>query len=429
MKNAYDYLETNNEEALHTQFDIWTGPNGAILEDHAESDHDMPCRLPISLRRACEDLLQTGGKFEERIVHFKAGFYLSIQVPFPAETADRNGMGMDDLAIAAKKNIEKLFHENRSLFHDVTVLFGHGTGKYGCHEIFFLVPAMEPAKDCLEIRRKIEDGIYTGLSEAKKDGRIFKKECHEFTDPAVMHRVLSMEDAVDGGDGHYVRTQKAVYHDKTYAAVHVEWPGDYDFMRNAVVDLFWYNDLFDETDLFLGCHTGSEGCHETVFLCPEHFADDNRLAILRDTITKTVLVPDDPEKRPEENSLLETFLQIKNTDYTALVAAAVLQENGLADDMSGKLELFINFAANISTLMDAHDDSRFTLADYLNAVLTDIPSGPSCESWTDFAKCAEQAVSSCDILQMNRIYDSLQRMAGKLRRYYEKTDLENGGFA
>ena len=71
--------------------------------------------------------------------------------------ADDNNISMDELYEIAKRNALELY--NQDLFKNTVLVIGKGTGVEKCHEIIFLVHAMESEN----VYDEIEDTIYQNV--------------------------------------------------------------------------------------------------------------------------------------------------------------------------------------------------------------------------------------------------------------------------
>ena len=93
----------------------------------------------------------------EYLVEYDGKYYIALVSEFDDTFADDTNVSMEELYEIVKLNALELFHQY--LFKNTVLIIGKKTGFDGCHEIIFLVPAMELGNTYDEI----EDTIYLNI--------------------------------------------------------------------------------------------------------------------------------------------------------------------------------------------------------------------------------------------------------------------------
>ena len=101
---------------------------------------------------------------------------------------------------------------------------------------------------------------------------------------------------------------------------------------------------------------------------------------------------------------------------TACIAAAIALDNALWKNMSDlEKGMFSDMAANIEHLMTTTDESRFTLYDYMDAVINN-PNRP----WTDIAAEINQNAHGSTKTQETAMTKLIELTEDKRRTYEEE---------
>ena len=150
------YYEFENETELGRHLKYWSNACGD-LHHNGEYDLGNISELPKELQRAYIDLWKEGNGCLEYLVEYDNRYYIALISEFDDSIADNLGRPMDTLYETVKKNALELY--SQELFKNTVLLLGKETGVDGCHEIIFLVPAMENP----DVYNKIEDMIYLNI--------------------------------------------------------------------------------------------------------------------------------------------------------------------------------------------------------------------------------------------------------------------------
>ena len=155
------YYEFDSELELSKHLKYWSNACGE-LHHHGEYDLKDVTELPEELQRAYNELWKEGNGCLEYLVEYDKKYYIALVSEFDDTFADDSGVSMEELYEVAKGNALKLYYQD--LFKDTILIVGKGTGCDGCHEIIFLVPAMESEN----VYDEIEDTIYLNIWETSK---------------------------------------------------------------------------------------------------------------------------------------------------------------------------------------------------------------------------------------------------------------------
>ena len=149
------YYEFDNELELSRHLKYWSNACGE-LHHHGEYDLKDISELPEELQRAYDELWREGGCYEY-LVEYDGKYYVSLVSEFNDTFAEDNNISMGELYEIAKKNALQLY--NTDLFRNTILVLGKETGCNECHEVIFLVPAMESQN----VYDEIENTIYLNV--------------------------------------------------------------------------------------------------------------------------------------------------------------------------------------------------------------------------------------------------------------------------
>ncbi len=152
------FYEFDNELELSRHLKYWSNACGE-LHHHGEYDLNDVTELPEQLQRAYDELWKEGNGCLEYLVEYDGKYFVALVSEFDDTFADDNNMSMDKLYVTVKRNALKLYYDD--LFKDTILVIGKKTGCNECHEVIFLVPAMESEN----VYDKIEDTIYKNIWE------------------------------------------------------------------------------------------------------------------------------------------------------------------------------------------------------------------------------------------------------------------------
>ena len=155
------FYEFDSELELSRHLKYWSNACGE-LHHHGEYDLNDISELPDELQRAYNELWKEGNGCHEYLVEYDDKYYIALISEFDDTFADDNNISMDELYEIAKRNALELY--NQDLFKNTVLIIGKGTGIEECHEIIFLVPAMESEN----VYDEIEDTIYFNVWETSK---------------------------------------------------------------------------------------------------------------------------------------------------------------------------------------------------------------------------------------------------------------------
>lgn len=155
------YFEFDNELELNKRLKYWSNACGD-LHHHGEYDLDSISELPEELQRAYNELWKEGNGCLEYLVEYDGKYYIALVSEFDNTFANDIGISMEKLYGIVKRNALELFHQD--LFKDTILMIGKETGCDNCHEIIFLIPAMESEN----IYDEIEDTIYLNIWKTDK---------------------------------------------------------------------------------------------------------------------------------------------------------------------------------------------------------------------------------------------------------------------
>lgn len=147
------YYEFDNRTELEKHLKYWSNACGE-LHHHGEYDLNSILELPEELQRAYKELWKEGNGCLEYLVEYDKKYYIALISEFDNTYACDSEVSMEVLYKIAKRNALELYHQD--LFKNTTLIIGKGIGVDECHEIIFLVPAMESEN----IYDEIENEIY-----------------------------------------------------------------------------------------------------------------------------------------------------------------------------------------------------------------------------------------------------------------------------
>ena len=150
------FYEFDSELELNRHLKYWSNACGE-LHHHGEYDITDIAELPEELQRAYNELWKEGNGCYEYLVEYDGKYYIALVSEFDDTFADDSNLSMEELYEVAKKNALKLY--NDKLFENTTLVIGKETGCNECHEIIFLVPAMESEN----VYDEIEETIYLNV--------------------------------------------------------------------------------------------------------------------------------------------------------------------------------------------------------------------------------------------------------------------------
>lgn len=152
-----EYFEFDSALELDKHLKYWSNACGE-LHHHGEYDLKSPSELPEELRIAYNELWKEGYGCLEYLVEYDKKYYIALVSEFDDTFADDVDLSMDELYTIAKRNALELYHQE--LFRNTVLVIGKETGCQECHEVIFLVPAMESEAVYDEIESMIYENIY-----------------------------------------------------------------------------------------------------------------------------------------------------------------------------------------------------------------------------------------------------------------------------
>lgn len=150
------YYEFDSELELNKHLKYWSNCCGE-LHHYGEYDLENISELPEELQRAFNELWEEGNGYLEYLVEYDKKYYIALISEFDSTFSYDCMLSMDELYEIVKRNALELYNEN--LFKNTILILGKKTGLDDCHEVIFLVPAMESKK----IYDEIEDTIYINI--------------------------------------------------------------------------------------------------------------------------------------------------------------------------------------------------------------------------------------------------------------------------
>lgn len=150
------FYEFDSKLELSRHLKYWSNACGE-LHYHGEYDLNDISELPEELQRAYNELWKEGNGCLEYLVEYDGKYYIALVSEFDDTFADDINVSMEELYEIAKRNALELYHQD--LFKNTVLVIGKGTGVEECHEIIFLVPAMESEN----VYDEIEDTIYQNV--------------------------------------------------------------------------------------------------------------------------------------------------------------------------------------------------------------------------------------------------------------------------
>lgn len=150
------YYEFDSELELNKHLKYWSNCCGE-LHHYGEYDLENISELPEELQRAFNELWEEENGCLEYLVEYDKKYYIALISEFDSTFSYDCMLSMDELYEIVKRNALELYNEN--LFKNTILILGKKTGLDDCHEVIFLVPAMESKK----IYDEIEDTIYINI--------------------------------------------------------------------------------------------------------------------------------------------------------------------------------------------------------------------------------------------------------------------------
>ena len=151
----------NDGVKLYNRLKFWSNAAGE-LHHYGQYDLNDASELPKELQRAYDELWNVGDRCLEYLVEFDKKYYVALISEFDEPFAEDENISMEELYEVAKRNALELYHQD--LFKNTVLVIGKGTGVEECHEIIFLVPAMESEN----VYDEIEETIYLNVWEISK---------------------------------------------------------------------------------------------------------------------------------------------------------------------------------------------------------------------------------------------------------------------
>lgn len=164
------YYEFNNASELSQHLKYWSNACGE-LHHHGEYDLKDVTELPEELQSAYNELWEEGNGCLAYLAEFNDKYYIALISEFDNTFADDSSMSMAELYHIAKMNAIKLYNDN--LFKDTILILGKETGLKECHEVIFLISAMESKNVYDEIEKTIDQNIWKideSMKESFKNG-------------------------------------------------------------------------------------------------------------------------------------------------------------------------------------------------------------------------------------------------------------------
>ena len=157
------FYEFDDGVELYNRLKFWSNAAGE-LHHYGQYDLNDASELPKELQRAYDELWNVGDRCLEYLVEFDGKYYVALISEFCRFFAEDEKISMEELYKLAKQNALELYHQD--LFKDTILIIGKETGLNECHEIIFLVPAIELRR----VYREIEDAINQNIWEINKCG-------------------------------------------------------------------------------------------------------------------------------------------------------------------------------------------------------------------------------------------------------------------
>lgn len=163
------YYEFNSALELNKHLKYWSNACGE-LHHHGEYDLKDASELPDELQRAYSELWKEGNGCYEYLAEYDGKYYVALVSEFDKTYADDENLSMDKMYEIGKRNALELY--GKDLFKSTVLVIGKETVD-NCHEIIFLVPAMESEN----VYDDIENEIYMNIWNVKEtDKETFSEE-------------------------------------------------------------------------------------------------------------------------------------------------------------------------------------------------------------------------------------------------------------
>ena len=150
------YYEFDSELELNRHLKYWSNCCGE-LHHYGEYDLEDVSELPEALQRAYNELWKEENGCLEYLTEYDGNYFIALVSEFDDTFADDSNISMNELYKIAKRNALELYHQD--LFKNTVLVIGKETGCNECHEVIFLVPAMETEN----VYDEIEDNIYLNV--------------------------------------------------------------------------------------------------------------------------------------------------------------------------------------------------------------------------------------------------------------------------
>ncbi len=134
------YDEFDSPEELNKHLKYWSNSCGE-LHYHGRYDLTSDSQMPKELQRAYKELWTEGNGCLEYLAEYDGKYYIALITEFDKDFACYAGISKDGLYELVKMDAIGL--SGLSLFKDTVLILGKETGCDECHEVLFLVPAME----------------------------------------------------------------------------------------------------------------------------------------------------------------------------------------------------------------------------------------------------------------------------------------------
>lgn len=154
--NNMELYEFYNGDSLYDQLLYWSNALGE-LQYHGWGTLEEE-DLPAELQRAYRDLWNEGSGSREYLTEYGGNYYVCLSVEYSADFADYKRESMDAVYESIKEKALRL--ANSESFSNTILILGKETGFDECHEIHFLVPAMEREDVFRELEKKVRDTFW-----------------------------------------------------------------------------------------------------------------------------------------------------------------------------------------------------------------------------------------------------------------------------
>ena len=167
------FYEFDDGVKLYNRLKFWSNAAGE-LHHYGQYDLNDASELPKELQRAYDELWNVGSRCLEYLVEFDEKYYVALISEFCRFFAEDEKISMEELYKLAKQNALELYHQD--LFKDTILIIGKETGLNECHEVIFLVPAIELRR----VYREIEDAINQNIWEINRGPAVEQRKVLAF---------------------------------------------------------------------------------------------------------------------------------------------------------------------------------------------------------------------------------------------------------